>query len=132
MEDKVRELRSGRDELSKLKLDIIRVLAIFNGVSWASELIPDIVKLRGGILDYPLRDDLLEKALHDLESEDLILTEPRLRGMITSRRTYEDKLVKLRDLKAAKRALVGDEIYRMYLSRQMEIFRRALEDRGQS
>jgi hypothetical protein len=129
VEDEVRRLMEINDDLSMLKLDIIRVLAIFNGVSWMTEIIPDLIKLRGGILDYPLREDLLDKALRDLESNEIILVELRVRGMPYSRQVYKDKLVRLRDLLATRRALSGDLIYGSYLYRQMKLIRRALEDR---
>jgi hypothetical protein len=52
VEDEIKRLIEIGDDLSRLKLDIIRVLAIFNGASWMSEIIPDLIKLRGGVLDY--------------------------------------------------------------------------------
>jgi len=127
LEDEVRKLICGDDELSKLKLDIIRVLAIFNGVSWISELIPDIMKVHGYILDYQITDDLLEMALHELESEGLVSIESRMRGMFPSEGVYEDKLIKLRDLEIVKRALAEDKTYKSYLSKQMEIIWRAMK-----
>jgi hypothetical protein len=105
VEDEIKRLIEVGDDLSRLKLDIIRILAIFNGVSWMSEIIPDLIKLRGGVLDYPLREELLDRALRELESDGIILLEPRIRGMPYSRHIYEDKLVRLRDLPAARRAL---------------------------
>jgi len=127
LEDVVRELMRGDDELSKLKLDVIRVLAIFNGVSWMSELIPDIMKVHSYILDHRITDDLLETALHELESEGLVHIESRMRGMFPSRNVYEDKLIKLRDLEIVKRVLTEDKIYKSYLSKQMEIMWRAMK-----
>jgi hypothetical protein len=129
VEDEIKRLIEIGDDLSRLKLDIIRVLAIFNGVSWMSEIIPDLIKLRGGVLDYPLREELLDRALRELESDGIILLEPRIRGMPYSRHIYEDKLVRLRDLPAARRALSRDPVYGSYVYRQMELIRRALEDR---
>jgi len=128
LESEINRLRSRNDELSRLKLDIIRMLAIFNGVSWRSEIIPDIVKLRGHAPDYPLTDAMLDEALEELKSKRLVIVESRKRGMFTSKGVYEDKLVKLRDLRTVRRALAKDEIYKGYLSRQMEVIRRAMED----
>ncbi|MCF3652695.1 MAG: hypothetical protein L2C94_000730 [Aigarchaeota archaeon] len=128
VEDEVKRLMEIDDDLSRLKLDVIRVLAIFNGVSWVSEIIPDLIKLRGGVFEYPLREDLLDKAIRELESDEIILVEPRMRGMPFSRQVYEDKLVKLRDLQAARRTLSRDPVYGSYVYRQMELIRRALED----
>lgn len=129
IEDEIRSMRERGDDLSKLKLDVIRVLAIFNGVSWMTEIIPDILRLRGGILDYALREELLNEAIRDLESDEVILVEPRSRGMPFSREVYEDKLIRLRDLFAARKALAGDPVYLSYLRGQMEAIRRALESR---
>ena len=128
VEDEVKRLMEIDDDLSRLKLDVIRVLAIFNGVSWVSGIIPDLIKLRGGVFEYPLREDLLDKAIRELESDEIILVEPRMRGMPFSRQVYEDKLVKLRDLQAARRTLSRDPVYGSYVYRQMELIRRALED----
>jgi hypothetical protein len=128
VEDEVKRLMEFDDDLSRLKLDVIRVLAIFNGVSWMSEIIPDLIKLRGGVLDYPLREALLDKAIQELKSDEIILVEPRIRGMPYSREVYEDRLVRLRDLQAARRALSRDPVYGSYVYRQMELIRRALED----
>ena len=128
LENEINELRDRADELSRLKLDVIRVLAIFNGVSWISEIIPDIVKLRGRVPDYALTDTLLDRALEELRSSGLVIVESRRRGMFPSKGVYEDKLVKLKDLGAVRRALAGDEIYKGYLSRQMEAIKRAMED----
>ncbi|MEM1654732.1 MAG: hypothetical protein QXU12_03460 [Nitrososphaerota archaeon] len=129
IEDEIRSMRKRDDDLSKLKLDVIRVLAIFNGVSWMTEIIPDILKLRGGIPDYALREELLDEAIRDLESDEVILVEPRSRGMPFSREVHEDKLIRLRDLSAARKALAGEMVYLSYLRGQMEAIRRALESR---
>jgi len=128
LQDEIKRMMGEKDALSKLKLDIIRMLAIFNGVSWMSEIIPDILKFRGGVLDYSLTDELLEKALRDLESDGLILVEPRMRGMFPSKGVYEDKLIKLKDLRTARRILTEDEIYRLYLSKQMNVIRQAMKE----
>jgi len=128
LDDEISSLRGRNDELGRLELDIVRVLAIFNGISWISEIILDIVKLRGHVPDYPLTDVMLDRALEELESSGLVSVESRRRGMFPSKGVYEDKLVKLRDLGAVRRALAGDEIYKGYLSRQMEAIKRAMED----
>ena len=115
-------LRSG-GELNKLKADILRALTIFNGISWMSELIPDILKIRGYSINYLPDEKLLDKALSQLEAANLISVEARRRGDFPSNRTYVDKLIKLRDPETVREALARDEIYKRYLSRQMEFFR---------
>lgn len=127
LEVEIRNLLEKNDELSKLKLDVIRVLAIFNGVSWVSEIIPDIMKIHGYVLEYFPTDEILNRALRELESSEIILIESRKRGDFFTGKVYEDKLIKLKDLMAARKALAGDEVYKDYVLKQRETIRRAVE-----
>lgn len=126
LEAEIRNLMEKDDELSKLKLDVIRVLTIFNGISWMSEIIPDIIKIRGYALNQIPTDEMLIKALRELESDGVILIEPRKRGDFLTGKAYEDKLIKIRDLMVARKALGRDEVYKDYMLRQMEALRRAI------
>jgi len=119
----IEEILRSDDELNRLKADILRALTIFNGVSWMSELIPDILKIRGYPIDYLPDEKLLDKALDQLEAANLISVEARRRGDFPSNRIYVDKLIKLRDPETVREALARDEIYKRYLPRQMEFFR---------
>ena len=120
----IEEILRSDDELNRLKADILRALTIFNGVSWMSELIPDILKIRGYPIDYLPDEKLLDKALDQLEAANLISVEARRRGDFPSNRIYVDKLIKLRDPETVREVLARDEIYKGYLSRQMELFRK--------
>ena len=120
----IEEILRSSGELNKLKADILRALTIFNGVSWMSELIPDILKIRGYSIDYLPGEKLLDKALDQLEAANLISVEARRRGDFPSNRIYVDKLIKLRDPETVREVLARDEIYKRYLSRQMELFRK--------
>jgi len=119
----IEEILRSSGELNKLKADILRALTIFNGVSWMSELIPDILKIRGYSIDYLPGEKLLDKALSQLEAANLISVEARKRGDFPSNRIYVDKLIRLRDPETVREVLARDEIYKRYLSRQMELFR---------
>lgn len=125
----IEEILEGGDELSKLKADVLRALAVFNGVSWMSELLPDILKIRGYSIDYMPSEKLLEEALGQLEAAKLVSVEARRRGDFPSKRIYVDKLVRLRDPETVRRMLASDEIYKSYLSRQLEILRRSAAKR---
>ena len=116
----IRKLLRRDDELSKLKIDILRVLAVFNGISWMSELIPDIVKIHNYSIDYLPTDEMVDEALRQLEAAGFISIEPRMRGGFPAREVYVDRLIRLKDLRAVKDALAHDKVYKDYLSRQME------------
>ena len=116
----IRKLLRRDDELSKLKIDILRALAVFNGISWLSELIPDIVKIHNYSIDYLPTDEMVDEALRQLEAAGFISIEPRMRGGFPAREVHVDRLIRLKDLRAVKDALAHDKVYRDYLSRQME------------
>ncbi|MCD6126608.1 MAG: hypothetical protein J7J19_06400 [Thaumarchaeota archaeon] len=120
LEVEIRELLRRDDELSKLKIDILRALVVFNGISWMSELIPDIVKIHNYSIDYLPTDDMVDEALRQLEAAGFISIEPRMRGGFLAREVYVDRLIRLKDLRAVKDALAHDKVYKDYLSRQME------------
>ncbi|MCD6457951.1 MAG: hypothetical protein B6U95_00515 [Thermofilum sp. ex4484_82] len=125
----VEKLKNREDDLGRLKLDIMRVLTIFNGVLWESEIISDIVKVHNYVMDYVPSEDSLKKALKELKKEGVITIEERERGSTFSSETYKDRLIKLSNLRDAKIALMSDSVYRNYMARKMEMIRRALEER---
>lgn len=107
-----------RDALQRLMGDVIRVLGVYHGVSWRTELIQDLQKFYN-VLEKPEIIDVkaLDEALDRLESGKLIKVEDRLRGRPMSRGTYKDKLIHLTDLSEAKRALDRDPDYQRYMAR---------------
>ncbi len=127
LREKIEELKNRDDEFGKLQLDVIRVLTIFNGVLWKSEIIPDIMKIHGHVMDYLPTEKMLEKVLEQLKADGIIDVEIRERGMMLSRGVYKDKLIKLLNLGEARAVLASDKVYREYLSRKMEMLRQALQ-----
>ncbi|RLE63097.1 MAG: hypothetical protein DRJ38_08355 [Thermoprotei archaeon] len=127
LKEKIEKLKTREDEFGKLQLDVIRVLTIFNGVLWMSEIIPDIMKIHGHVMDYLPTEKMLEKVLEKLEDDGIINVEVRERGMMFSKGVYKDKLVKLLNLREARTLLTSDNVYINYLSRKMKMLRRALQ-----
>ncbi len=127
LREKIEELKNRDDEFGKLQLDVIRVLTIFNGILWKSEIIPDIMKIHGHVMDYLPTEKMLEKVLEQLKADGIIDVEVRERGMMLSRGVYKDKLIKLLNLGEAKALLASDKVYREYLGRKMEMLRQALQ-----
>jgi len=108
--------RESESEVNRLMADSIRVLAIYNGVSWKSEVIPDLIKLYRflGVLK-PLDPKSLDEALEKLEAEGLVSIEKRMRGAFDRPCTFEDKLIRLVDSKEALKALRRDEKFMNYI-----------------
>lgn len=127
LREKIEELKNRDDEFGKLQLDVIRVLTIFNGILWKSEIILDIMKIHGHVMDYLPTEKMLEEVLEQLKADGIIDVEVRERGMMLSRGVYKDKLIKLLNLRKVKTVLASDKVYREYLGRKMEMLRQALQ-----
>lgn len=116
--DKVYDVltHEGESEVNRLMADSIRILAVYNGVSWKSEVIPDLIKLYRflGMLK-PLDPKDLDKALERLEAEGLVSIEKRIRGAFNRPWTFEDELIRLVDSKETLKALRNDEKFMNYV-----------------
>jgi len=108
--------RESESEVNRLMADSIRILAVYNGVSWKSEVIPDLIKLYRflGVLK-PLDPKELDKALEKLEAEGLISVEKRVRGAFDRPWTFEDELIRLVDSRETLKALRRDGKFMNYV-----------------
>jgi len=108
--------REGESKLSRMMADSIRILAVYNGVSWRSELIPDLLRLYRflGRLEV-VNSRLVDEALDKLESEGLITVEEKVRGSWLRPGTVTDKLVRLVDLATTIGILRRNQTFARYV-----------------
>lgn len=117
--DKVTKVlaREGESEVNRLKADLIRVLALYDGISWRSELIPDIIKLYKIIGRIEIfNQELVDEALSELDREKLITIEKKIRGAFLHPGTMTDKLIHFEDPKETLKALRGDKTFNSYMN----------------
>ena len=119
-----------KSELNKLAANLLRVLAVYHGVCWRTELPKDLTKFYrfAGRPDL-MNLGLLDEAIGYLESKGLVSVEYRRRGELLSKETYVDKLVKLRDVEEARRLLQRDEAFNKYRFERTKAIRETLERR---
>ena len=72
IESKLHRLFMKKDEESRLLIDILRVLVIFNGILWESEIIPDILKVNDRYLDYIPENEEVRRCVNKLAKEGFI------------------------------------------------------------
>ncbi len=119
IEEKILEILKNEEEneLSKLMVDIIRVLIVSHGVCWLSELYIDLIKLYNFIgKRVTLKPQLIKNAIKKLKEMEIIITEKRERGFINRIGTYNDLLIKVIDAKNVKNVLMKDKVYVEYTS----------------
>jgi len=132
--------RVGRDALKKLLEflkaipestegiagDAIRVLGLFYGVLWQSELLSEMIALRVTLGEpeesVSFRD--VERAVKMLEERGIVSVEDRLRASLSNVRGVPDKLVKLVGYPELLKVLVVDERMQRYLIARRGILRR--------
>jgi len=110
-------------------LDILRILSVFYGVLWKTEISQDLIKFYRTIGEPEIvNPKMIDEAIKNLENLGLIKTEERIRGIPLSTKTYQDLLVHLTDKFATKKILQKDEKYRKYIFKGEKAIKEALKE----
>lgn len=121
--------KAGEDAVSSLMLDILRILSVFYGVLWKTEISQDLIKFYRTIGEPEIvNPKMIDEAIKNLENMGLIKTEKRIRGMPLSTQTYQDLLVHLTDKFATKKILQKDKKYRKYILKREKAIKEALNE----
>ena len=110
-----------------MKMNVVRVLAVHEGVSWKTELFPDLAKLLK-FLGQPhiVGSRILDEALGSLMSDGIIAVEDRKRGAMLEKGVYADQLIRLNDLAKVKSLLEKDPVFTEYMHNRDKMIRDAL------
>jgi len=120
---------ASEDAVSSLMLDILRILSVFYGVLWKTEISQDLIKFYRTIGEPEIvNPKMIDEAIRNLENMGLIKTKERIRGMPLSTQTYQDLLVHLTDKFATKKILQKDEKYRKYILKREKAIKEALNE----
>jgi len=121
--------KASEDAVSSLMLDILRILSVFYGVLWKTEISQDLIKFYRTIGEPEIvNPKMIDEAIRNLENLGLIKTEERIRGIPLSTKTYQDLLVHLTDKFATKKILQKDEKYRKYIFKREKAIKEALKE----
>ncbi|MBS7618377.1 hypothetical protein KEJ51_07745 [Candidatus Bathyarchaeota archaeon] len=114
-------------ELGRMKADILRVLTVYRGVSWRSELFIDLRKLLDFLgRPYTVKANVLDEALNSLKSDGIITIEDRTRGIMMQEGTYVDQLIHLNDYVKIRNILYKDPIFNSYMYSRYKMVEDAL------
>lgn len=116
-------------EVSQMKMNVVRVLAVYKGVSWKTELFLDVAKLLKflGQPDF-VRPRILDEALGSLISDGIIAVEDRTRGTMLEKGVYKDQLIRLNDVAKVKSVLEKDPVFAQYMHNRDKMIRDALSE----
>ena len=96
-------------------LDLLRVLVVYNGAIWKSELVQELglfhaFREKPGAVD----KGKLDKVLKELKKEGLVIVEEQVRGTLDAKEGVRDELISLADYRATYGALSKDKILASY------------------
>jgi len=116
-------------ELNKMKMNVVRVLAVYKGVSWKTELFLDLRKL-SEFLGQPeiIKPRILDKALASLSLDGIITVEDKTRGAMLEKGVYTDQLIRLNDLARVKTVLEKDLVFAQYTHHRDRIIKDTLSE----
>ncbi|MGQ9543194.1 MAG: hypothetical protein ACUVTM_03765 [Candidatus Bathyarchaeia archaeon] len=118
-------------ELNRMKADIVRVLAVYRGVSWKSELFLDLAKFLDFLgRPYPVKAMTLDEALRSLTSEGIVTIEDRTRGIRMQEGTYIDQLISLNDYVDVRNILDKDPVFSRYMYSRSKMLEDALSKKA--
>jgi len=120
---------AGETEIGKMKVNVIRVLAVYKGVSWRTELFLDLAKLLK-FLGQPesIKPRILDKALGSLSSDGIITVEDKTRGAMLEKGVCTDQLIRLNDFAKVKSVLEKDPVFAQYTDNRDRIIKDALTE----
>jgi len=116
-----------KTELNRMKMNIVRVLAVYKGVSWKTELFEDLTKLLEFLGQSNIvKSRILDEALTSLTLDGIVTVEERTRGTMLEEGSYKDQLIRLNDLANVKSALQKDSAFTRYMQSRDKMIREAL------
>lgn len=102
-------------ELGELELDVLRIIEVYGGVLWKSEVQPSLKKFYDELgKDTPIESKDLKVALKNLEKSKLISIEQRTRGSLDSVGTHKDGYIFVSNPEPTKLALLPDRTLMKY------------------
>ena len=109
------KILSGNDDKSILMGDIIRVLTLYFGQLWFTELLMELEGFRRSLNKFQgLNEDEVREAINELESIGLIKVERRFKSTLFSE-SIPDLMIKINNLTEIKNIISNDKRLNKYL-----------------
>ena len=120
---KLEEIAEKIKKLRGLELDVLRVIEVYGGVLWKSEVQPSLKNFYDELgKSTSIEPKDLEAVIQNLEESKLISIEQRTRGRLDSADTYQDGYICLTYPKPTRLALAQDRTlmkYKLIIGREL-------------
>lgn len=127
LETRILELLSSEKGLKKLMADILRVLMLYNGVLWISELYREVPMFHGTLGEERIENEEdINKAVSKLVEMKIVKMEGRLRGSLAPEGFVREKFVYIVDHSFIMNIVSKDSKFRRFIAERERIFREIL------
>jgi len=127
LETRILELLSSEKDPEKLMADILRVLMLYNGVLWISELYREVPMFHGTLGEERVKNkEDINDAVSKLVEMKIVQIEERLKGSFASEGFIREQLVYVTDQSFILKIVSKDSKFRKFIAERERIFREIL------
>jgi len=123
LETKVLNLLNSENEFEQLMGDILRVLALYNGVLWSSELYRELVTFHSTLGEREIKDvKNIDNAVSRLVEMEILKTDERLKASLAGVGATKEPLIFIADREAIRGIILNDSKLKKFITERNRIF----------
>lgn len=124
LETKILDLLNSGDEFEQLMGDVLRVLALYNGVLWSSELYRELITFHSTLGEKEIKDvKNINIAVSKLVEMEILKTDERLKASLTSVGATKEPLIFIANREAIRGIILNDSKLKKFITERNRIFR---------
>jgi len=123
LETKVLGLLKSEDEFEQLMGDVLRVLALYNGILWSSELRRELYTFHATLGEKEIRDvKNIDTAVSKLVEMEILRTDERLKASLADKGFTKELLIFIVDQEIVRGIILRDSKLKKFLTERERIF----------
>lgn len=123
LEAKILGLLNSEDEFEQLMGDVLRVLALYNGVLWSSELYRELLTFHGTLGEKKIKDvKNIDIAVSKLVEMEILKTDERLKASLTGVGVTKEPLIFIANREVIQDIILNDSKLKKFIAERSKIF----------
>jgi len=128
LETKVLGLLSSEDEFEQLMGDVLRVLALYNGVLWSSELHRELFTFHNALGEKGIEDiKNIDTAVSKLAEMEILKTDERLKASLADKGFTKELLIFIANQEITRNIVLKDPKLKRFIEERERIFGKLLK-----
>lgn len=123
LETKILDLLNSEDEFEQLMGDVLRVLALYNGVLWSSELYRELMTFHSTLGEKVIKDvKNIDIAVSKLVEMEILKTDERLKASLAGVGVTKEPLIFIVNREAIRGIILNDSKLKKFITERNRIF----------